>query len=43
MVESELKKQKQIEVKLTELVHSVYSKLENSYGPNDVEIKELNK
>lgn len=43
MMEKQLQQSKDIEIKLTELVHHVYGKLEMSFSPQDPEIKLLNR
>ena len=43
LTEQELKMSKEIEMKLTELVHQVYAKLEMSYGAKDPEMKQVNR
>ena len=43
LVEMELNKAREVELKLTQLVHEVYQKLEKSFGSNDPEIKQMNR
>ena len=43
LTEQELARSREIEGRLTNLVHSVYGKLECAFGSHDLEIKQINK